>query len=114
MLSTKGASRSAWGPIEAEIGPIEVVVFNLGAQIGDRALADTSYKAFELGWRMATFALFRVASAVCPLMQKRGSGTILVTSATAAVRGNDGQHSPCCCHGWPAHALPVVECGIFL
>ena len=28
--------------IEADIGPIEVAVFNLGAQIGDRSLADTS------------------------------------------------------------------------
>jgi NAD(P)-dependent dehydrogenase (short-subunit alcohol dehydrogenase family) len=79
--------------VEADIGPIEVVVFNLGAQIGDRTLKDTSYKAFELGWRMATFGLFRLASAVCPLMEERGEGTILVTSATAAVRGNGGQHS---------------------
>jgi len=79
--------------VEAEIGPIEVVAFNLGAQIGDRALADTSYKAFEMGWRLATFALFRLASAVCPRMEERGRGTILVTSATAAVRGNKGQHS---------------------
>ena len=79
--------------VEAEIGPIEVVLFNLGAQIGDRSLADTSYKAFELGWRLATFALFRLASSVCPLMEKRGRGTLLVTSATAAVRGNAGQHS---------------------
>ncbi len=79
--------------VEAEIGPIEVVVFNLGAQIGDRPLRDTTYKAFEMGWRLATFGLFRVASAVCPLMEGRGKGTILVTSATAAVRGNSGQHS---------------------
>jgi NAD(P)-dependent dehydrogenase (short-subunit alcohol dehydrogenase family) len=79
--------------VEAEIGPIEVLVFNLGAQIGNRALGDTPYKAFELGWRLATFGLFRAASAVCPLMEQRGSGTLLVTSATAAVRGNAGQHS---------------------
>jgi NAD(P)-dependent dehydrogenase (short-subunit alcohol dehydrogenase family) len=79
--------------VEADIGPIEVLVFNLGAQIGDRPLADTSYKAFELGWRLATFALFRAASALCPRMEARGRGTILVTSATAAVRGNKGQHS---------------------
>ncbi len=79
--------------VEADIGPIEVVLFNLGAQIGDRALEDTSYKAFEIGWRLATFALFRVAATVCPLMEARGKGTILVTSATAAVRGNRGQHS---------------------
>jgi NAD(P)-dependent dehydrogenase (short-subunit alcohol dehydrogenase family) len=79
--------------VEADIGPIEVAIFNLGAQIGDRALKDTSYKAFETGWRLATFGLFRLASAVCPSMEARGHGTILVTSSTAAVRGNGGQHS---------------------
>ena len=79
--------------LEADVGPIEVVVFNLGAQIGNRPLEATTLKAFEVGWRMATFALFRTASVVCPLMAKRGKGTLLVTSATAAVRGNAGQHS---------------------
>ena len=79
--------------VEADIGPIEVVIYNLGAQIGDRALADTTYRAFEMGWRLATFGLFRVAKSVCPLMEERGGGKIIVTSATAAVRGNAGQHS---------------------
>lgn len=79
--------------VESEIGPIEVLVFNLGAQIGNHALGDTTYKAFERGWRMATFGLFRAASAVCPHMERRGRGTILVTSSTAAVRGNAGQHA---------------------
>jgi len=79
--------------VEADIGPIEVVIYNLGAQIGDRTLQDTSYKAFEIGWRLATFGLFRLASAVCPAMVARGRGTVLVTSSTAAVRGNAGQHS---------------------
>ena len=71
--------------VEDTIGPIEVVLFNLGAQIGNRSLANTTYKQFELGWRMATFALFRVAAALFPRMETRGSGTLLVTSATAAV-----------------------------
>jgi NAD(P)-dependent dehydrogenase (short-subunit alcohol dehydrogenase family) len=79
--------------VETEIGPIEVLVFNLGAQIGNRSLGETTYKAFERSWRLATFALFRAAAAVCPLMERRGKGTILVTSATAAVRGNAGQHA---------------------
>lgn len=79
--------------VEQDVGPIEAVVFNLGAQIGNRSLADTSMKAFELGWQMATFGLFRLAKTIVPLMEARGSGTILVTSATAAVRGNAGQHS---------------------
>ncbi len=79
--------------VEAEIGPIQVVLYNLGAQIGDRPLDDTTHKAFEMGWRLATFGLFRLAKTAFPLMEKRGGGTLLVTSATAAVRGNAGQHS---------------------
>tara|TARA_Y100000588_G_scaffold65081_1_gene64918 strand:- start:21 stop:785 length:765 start_codon:yes stop_codon:yes gene_type:complete len=81
------------GHIEKNIGPIDVAVYNLGAQIGNRSLEETSYKAFEMGWRLGTLGLFRLASSVCPLMVERGKGTLLVTSATAAVRGNAGQHS---------------------
>ena len=76
-----------------KIGPIEVVLFNLGAQIGGRSLEDTTLKVFELGWQMACMGLFRLAKVLMPLMVERGGGTLLVTSATAAVRGNAGQHS---------------------
>ncbi len=79
--------------IEAEIGPISVAVYNLGAQIGDRGLSSTTLKAFEIGWRMATFGLFRLAQVLFPHMEQRGKGVLLVTSATAAMRGNAGQHS---------------------
>lgn len=78
---------------ERDIGPIEVVLYNLGAQIGDRALQDTPPEIFERCWRLGTFGLFRAASSICPLMAERGQGTLLVTSATAAVRGNAGQHA---------------------
>ena len=88
-----GAIEDLIARVEADIGPIEVLVYNLGAQIGDRSLAETSAKAFERCWQLATFGLFRAAQAVCPLMVERGGGTILVTSATAAVRGNGGQHA---------------------
>ena len=79
--------------IEADVGPIEIAIYNLGAQTGNKSLAETTHKTFEIGWRLGTFGLFRLASAVCPRMQERGKGVILVTSATAAVRGNAGQHS---------------------
>ena len=79
--------------IESEIGPIEVFVYNLGAQTGMKLLQETTHKEFEWGWRMANFGLFRAAKVVCPLMEERGKGTILVTSATAAMRGNKTQHS---------------------
>jgi len=87
------AIEDAVARVETEVGPIDVALYNLGAQIGDRSLANTSYKAFELGWRMGTLGLFRLASALLPRMEERGHGTLLVTSATSAVRGNAGQHS---------------------
>ncbi len=79
--------------VETDIGPIEVLVFNLGAQTGNLSLEATTLKAFELGWRLATFSLFRAAAMLCPLMAERGKGTILVTASTAAMRGNPEQHS---------------------
>ena len=92
-VTNEGAIETLIATVEKDIGPIEVVIFNLGAQIGDRDLNDTSYKAFERCWHIATFSLFRTASVVCPLMVDRGKGSIIVTSATAAVRGNAGQHA---------------------
>ncbi len=88
----EGAIESLVEEVE-KIGPIDVVLFNLGAQIGNRSLDDTALKTFELGWQMACFGLFRLAKVLFPLMEARGGGTVLVTSATAAVRGNAGQHS---------------------
>ena len=79
--------------IETDVGPIEVVVYNLGAQTGMKLLDETTHKEFEWGWKMATMGLFRIAKMLCPLMEKRGKGAFLVTSATAAMRGNKTQHS---------------------
>ena len=79
--------------IEKDIGPIEVLVYNLGAQTGMKLLNETSLKEFEWGWRMADLGLFRVAKVLMPIMEDRSSGTFLVTSATAAMRGNQNQHS---------------------
>lgn len=79
--------------IEQNIGPIHVCVYNLGAQIGNRDLERTSYKQFELGWRLGTFGLFRVSKSLLPIMATRGTGNLLVTNATSAARGDKGQHS---------------------
>ncbi len=76
-----------------QVGPIDTMVYNLGAQIGNRSLEKTSLKTFELGWQIACFGLFRLAKVLVPLMAARGKGTLLVTSATSAMRGNAGQHS---------------------
>ena len=79
--------------VQNNVGQIDVAIYNLGSQIGNRRLDDTSNKIFELGWRVATFGLFRLAKSLFPFMIKQGNGTLIVTSSTAAVRGNKGQHS---------------------
>lgn len=89
--------------VERDIGPIDTIVYNLGAQIGEVSIVDTRHRTFELGWRLACYGLFRTAKAVAPHMLARpmeevsatgkGRGNIIVTTATAAVRGNKGQHS---------------------
>ena len=79
--------------VENNTGPIEVLIYNLGAQSGMKLLNETSLKEFEWGWRVASLGLFRAAKVLCPLMAERGSGTIITTSATAAMRGNKNQHS---------------------
>ena len=45
----EGAIEKRIRQVEKEIGPIEVVLFNLGAQIGNRSLEEVTYKQFELG-----------------------------------------------------------------
>ena len=79
--------------IENDIGQIEVLIYNLGAQSGFKSLEETSLKEFEWGWKIASQGLFRSAKVICPLMAERGKGTIIATSATAAMRGNKNQHS---------------------
>ena len=79
--------------IEKKIGPINVVVYNLGAQIGNKKLENLSLKQFDLGIKMGTLGLFIVAKILFPYMVKRGNGSLIATSSTASIRGNRGQHS---------------------
>jgi len=91
--SEDGAIEDLVERVEADIGPIDTMLYNLGAQIGNRALHDTPHRTFELGWRLGCYGVFRLAHAAFPAMVERGKGAMLVTSATSAVRGNAGQHS---------------------
>lgn len=72
--------------IESEIGPIEVLVFNIGANVPCSILDETARKYFKI-WEMACFSGFLNARAVAQRMVPRGRGTILFTGATASLRG---------------------------
>jgi short-subunit dehydrogenase len=73
--------------IEAEVGLIEVLVFNIGANVRTSVLEETARRYFKI-WEMACFAGFLNAREVAKRMVARGRGTILFTGATASLRGS--------------------------
>ena len=75
--------------IEREIGPIEVAVFNIGANVRFPIRETTSRVYFKV-WEMGCFAGFLMGREVAKVMVPRGRGTILYTGATASVRGSAG------------------------
>jgi NAD(P)-dependent dehydrogenase (short-subunit alcohol dehydrogenase family) len=75
--------------IEADIGAIEVAVFNIGANVRFPIRETTSRVYFKV-WEMGCFAGFLMGRETAKMMVPRGRGTILFTGATASVRGGDG------------------------
>jgi NAD(P)-dependent dehydrogenase (short-subunit alcohol dehydrogenase family) len=75
--------------IEREIGPIEVAVFNIGANVRF-GIRETTARVFSKVWEMACFAGFLMGREAARVMVPRGQGTILFTGATASIRGRDG------------------------
>lgn len=72
--------------VEAEVGPIEVAVFNIGANV-QFGIRETTSRVYRKVWEMAAFAGFLMGREVTGPMKERGRGTILFTGATASLRG---------------------------
>ena len=75
--------------VEAEIAPVEVCVFNIGANVRFPIVETTARVYFKV-WEMAAFAGFLAGREAARHMTPRGRGTILFTGATASVRGGVG------------------------
>jgi len=75
--------------IEAEVGPLEVVVFNIGANVRF-PIVETTSRVFTKVWEMACFAGFLAGREAARVMTPRGRGTLIFTGATASLRGRDG------------------------
>ncbi|MEY3632268.1 MAG: hypothetical protein RI937_466 [Pseudomonadota bacterium] len=75
--------------IEAEVGPIEVVVFNVGGNVRFPVLETTAQKYFKV-WEMCALAGFLVGREAARVMLTRERGTLLFTGATASLRGSAG------------------------
>ena len=75
--------------IEREVGPIEVAVYNIGANV-NFPIRETTSRVFFKVWEMACFGGFLMGREVAKRMVPRGRGTILFTGASASLRGRSG------------------------
>jgi NAD(P)-dependent dehydrogenase (short-subunit alcohol dehydrogenase family) len=69
--------------------PLEVCVFNIGANV-NFPLLDTTERVFRKVWELACYAGFLSGREAARLMLPRGKGCIFFTGATASVRGGIG------------------------
>ena len=69
--------------------PLEVVVFNVGANVNFPIL-ETTERVFRKVWEMACEGGFLTGREAARRMLARGSGSIFFTGATASVRGGVG------------------------
>lgn len=78
---------SAFGRVREELGEPEVFVYNAGTfQMG--GILELSPEQFDDCFRANCSGAFYGAQQVLPAMVERGRGTIILTGATAALRGS--------------------------
>lgn len=75
--------------IEANIAPIEVAIFNIGANVRFN-VTETTARVYQKVWEMACFAGFLMGREAAKVMLPRARGSIFFTGATASLRGRAG------------------------
>lgn len=84
-MTDAGQVNSAFAAARAELGPIDVLLYNAGSAAWGN-VTEISPEQFEQAWRVNAFGAFVSAKAAVPDMIERGSGAILFTGATAGVK----------------------------
>ncbi len=75
--------------VEREVAPLEVVVFNIGANVFF-PITETTTRVYRKVWEMAAFSGFLAGREAAKAMLPRAHGTIIFTGATASLRGGAG------------------------
>jgi len=81
--------QALFAEVESELGPVEVCLFNAGANVKS-PLIETSARLFFKAWELACYAGFLTGREAARYMVPRSRGTILFTGATASLRGGSG------------------------
>lgn len=80
---------STFTAIKAELGPVNVLVYNAGLRrMTPRTILETSSEEFENFTKINMFGAFWASKAVLPDTLEAGKGTILCTGATGSLRGS--------------------------
>jgi len=72
--------------IEQSLGPVSVVAYNAGSGTWGR-IDEVDVAAFQSAWEVNTRGLFLAVKAVLPQLRKLGGGAIVISGATASLRG---------------------------
>ena len=74
--------------IRKQLGSVDVLVNHAGNAVW-KTFTDLTPQEFEQSWRVCALGSFLCSQHAVPDMLARGSGTILFTGATSAIRGRD-------------------------
>ena len=85
-VSDPASVAAAFDTITAELGVVDVLLFNAGSGVF-KSIEEITPAEFEAARRVNAYGSLLCSQAVIPAMKARGSGTILFTGATASLRG---------------------------
>ncbi len=78
----------ALAEVASQMGQIEIMIYNARADFPSDEPLDMSYEDLDDTFRLEVSGALAAAKAVMPAMRERGEGTLLFSSATAALRGS--------------------------
>lgn len=81
------AVSTAFDTVRKRLGEVSALIYNAGA-FRVEGLMETTPEDFLKSWQVNCFGAFLAIRQVIPSMMERGGGSILLTSATAALRGS--------------------------
>lgn len=88
--TNEAAVEKLFSDVEAQHGPVEVLVYNPGGGFGRTPVVEQTAARFRAVWEFTALGGFLCGRAAARLMKARGHGTILFTGATASLRGGKG------------------------
>lgn len=78
--------RSTFSAIKNDMGPVSVLIWNAGSGVF-ATVDETTITDFENSWRINTLGLLAATQLILPDMRVAGKGSIIITGATASLRG---------------------------